>query len=244
MFGWFRAAAKCPVEPAARQWIDERWDWLTRQFGRNRLRAGAVVLPIAEFFPDPYEGTEECVRRMLDRVCGYMDVDPGIVELSLFRDRNPVRTEKGHNGAVGYYHPDGDQFRVWIEAGQLGDPLAVVATMAHELGHVHLLGHGRISEEADDHEPLTDLLTVFLGLGVITSNSVIREKYWDVGHSSGWQMGRHGYLGMSEYGYALARFALDRDEDGSAWSGALRLDVRRAFIDSLRFLTDDAMASF
>jgi hypothetical protein len=50
-----------------------------------------------------------------------------------------------------------------VEAANLDDPLAMVATAAHELGHVRRLGHGWLSDEAADHEPLTDLLTVFLG---------------------------------------------------------------------------------
>jgi hypothetical protein len=110
--------------------------------------------------------------------------------------------------------------------------------MAHELGHVHLLGHGRLTPDAEDHEPLTDLLTVFLGLGVFTANAVIREQYWDAGGWAGWKMGRRGYLGMPVYGYALALFARTRGEDGSAWSGELRPDVRSAFRQAGRFLAE------
>jgi hypothetical protein len=52
-------------------------------------------------------------------------------------------------------------------------------------------------------------------------------------------MGRRGYLGMPVYGYALARFARARGEDGQAWSAELRLDVRSAFKDSMRFLAQE-----
>jgi hypothetical protein len=113
-------------------------------------------------------------------------------------------------------------------------------SIAHELGHVHLLGHDRISGEAEDHEPLTDLLTVYFGLGVLTANSVIREQYWHEGYSSGWKMGRQGYLTMPIYGYALARFARLRGEDGEEWSRELRPDVRSAFKQSMRFLEAEA----
>jgi hypothetical protein len=106
------------------------------------------------------------------------------------------------------------------------------------LAHVHLLGHGRITDEAEDHEPLTDLLTVFLGMGVFTANSVIREKYWHAGQWSGWSMGRRGYLSMPMYGYAFALFARARGEDGSAWARELRLDVRSAFEQALRFVSE------
>src|SRR5262249_54398499 len=120
----------------------------------------------------------------------------------------------------------------------LDDPLAMVATMAHELGHVLLLGQGRVSADVEDHEPLTDLLTVFLGLGIFTANSVLREHYWDAGAVSGWSMGRSGYLTMAMYGYALSLFAWMRGEVQPSWAKELRLDVRSAFKEGLRFLEE------
>jgi hypothetical protein len=53
-------------------------------------------------------------------------------------------------------------------------------------------------------------------------------------------MGRRGYLGMREYGYAFARFAWARGEDGSGWSRELRLDVRSAFKQAMRYLSAEA----
>ena len=243
MFGWFRSKAECPIDPATREWVDRRWDWLEGQFGRERLRDSIVVLPRAEFFPDPYHGEEEDVRRMLDRVCAYMDIDHATVEVSLYEERTPAYDGVWRQGTAGLYHPEDGKFRIWLEIANLDDPIGLVATMAHELGHVHLLGHGRLSEEADDHEPLTDLLTVFFGLGVFTANAVIHENYWHAGYVSGWNMGRRGYLGMPVYGYAFARFARARGEDRPDWSRHLRLDVRSAFKQAMRFLAQNPPAA-
>jgi hypothetical protein len=242
MLGWFRSKPQCPVDPATRGWVDERWAWLEDQFGLERLLDTEVILPRPEYFPDPYHGTERDVRRMLDRVCGYMDIDPAAVCLSLYEDRNPVYEGDWRHGTAGLYHPEAGRFRIWVEVSNLNDPLALAGTLAHELGHVHLLGHGRISEEVEDHEPLTDLLTVYFGLGVFTANSVLRENSWHAGAVSGWSMGRRGYLGMPVYGYAFALFARARGEDGSAWSAELRLDVRSAFKDAMRFLSQDTQS--
>jgi hypothetical protein len=242
MFGWFRTKAECPVDAETRQWIDERWQWLEEEFGMDLPRKVPVVLPRAEFFPDPYNGTDDDARATLDRVCEYMAIDPDTVELSLYEEeRNPLFEGQWH-GTAGLYEADGGKFHIWVEVANLADPLAMIGTMAHELGHVHLLGHGRVSDECEDHEPLTDLLTVFFGLGVFTANSVIREKHWNAGHSSGWSVGRLGYLGMPEYGYAFARFARARNEDGTAWSRELRLDVRSSFQQAMRFLAGDVAA--
>src|SRR5262249_36766692 len=104
MFGWLRSKPECPVDPATREWIDMRWAWLESQFGMERLRKARVILPRPEFFPDPFRSTPEDARRMLDRVCGYMDIDPATVELSLYQDRTPVYEGELRQGTAGLYH--------------------------------------------------------------------------------------------------------------------------------------------
>lgn len=237
MFGIFGAKPICPVDPATREWIDRRWAWLEREFGRDGPRKCQVVLPRPEFFPDSFQGTEADAQRMLQRVCGYLGIDPESVELVLYEDRNPVHEGRWRQGTAGLYEEQG-KFRIWVEAANLDDPLTLVATLAHELGHVHLLGHRRISPEADDHEPLTDLLTVFLGLGVFTANSVIRERHWHAGEVSMWSMSKSGYLSMPMYGYALALFSRARGEERPAWAKHLRPDVRAALNQATHFLTE------
>lgn len=236
MSNWFGSKPECPVDPNTREWIEERWGWLTEQFGGERLRTARVILPTPEFFPDTWTGTADDARQMLDRVCGYIGIAPETVELSLYQDCNPVYDGGLRQGTAGLYHEEDGRFRIWIEASNLSDPLALVATMAHELGHVHLLGHGRVSPDTEDHEPLTDLLTVFLGLGLFSANSVIRENYWDAGAVSGWSIGRRGYLTMSAFGYALALFARTRGEMEPDWANGLRADVRSAFKQASCFL--------
>jgi hypothetical protein len=244
MFGWFRSPAQCPVEAQSKDWIERRMQWLTENFGWNRLQSVQVILPTPEFFPDPYHGSPEDAGLILERVCGYMGIDPKTIELAWYEDRNPVHDEHGRQGTAGLYQKGQDRYHVWVEVSNLDDPLALVATIAHELGHVHLLGHGRLTQETEDHEPLTDLLTVFLGMGVFTANSVIRENYWHAGAVSGWDMGRQGYLTMPMYGYALSLFAWARQEERPSWARELRPDVRSPFDQGLRFLHEKGDSLF
>lgn len=236
MFNWLRSKPTCPIDSNAKEWIDWRWERLEVEFGVEHLRRARVILPTDEFFPDPFHGNEEQARRELDRLCGYVDLDPTMVDMFLFQDRDPIHIEGWWKGAAELYRPDESRYQIWIEVDNLKDPLAMLATMAHELGHVHLLGHGRITDDVEDQEPLTDLLTVFLGMGALTANAVIRETNWSYGQFSSWSMSRRGYLGMNELGYAFARFAQSRGEDGSEWAKELRLDVRAAFKQSMRYL--------
>ena len=231
-----RSTVQCPIDAATKEWIDRRWVWLEQQFGSKTLREANVILPRAEFFPDAFSGSEENAEQMLRRVCDYMGIDADKTQLFLYEDRNPVHEGRWRQGTSGLYREESGVFEIWLEASNLTDPVGMIGTLAHEVAHIHLLGHGRISDEEEDHEPLTDLLTVFLGMGVFTANSVIHEHYWNSGHFSGWSMGRRGYLSMPMYGYALALFARSRGENNPSWAKQLRPDVRAAFKQAIKVL--------
>lgn len=221
------------LDPETKEWIDARASWIVHQFGRDRIRTCQVVLPTPEFFPPHVTDAEAGAREELDRIGRYLDIDPQSLDLSFFAENKGLES---HSQAAGYYEEQQTgRFQISIEVSQLKDPMGMAATMAHELCHVHLLGHGRISGDEDDHEPLTDLLTVFLGLGIITANAVLHDSNWSSGTWEGWQIGRKGYLTMSMFGYALALFAHVRGEPSPTWEKHLRPDVRFAFQQSRQF---------
>src|SRR5262249_48375253 len=139
-------------------------------------------------------------------------------------------------GAAGLYQDEGWGQTIHLDAAALPDPLALVATAAHELGHVLLLGQGRVSPDAEDHEELTDLLTVFLGLGVFTANTRVRSESSHDGLTESFGIRRLGYLGQPQTGYALALFAYARGEHDPAWARHLCADVRSPFKAGLRYL--------
>jgi hypothetical protein len=238
MFSWFRSPAVCPLDAEKQAWTERRMRWLIEQFGLQRLRDATVVLPRPQFFPDPFSHRPEDAYPMFDRMCDYMGIRTTEVELQFYQEKQLFAQEGMQHGTAGLYVGQSAPFQVWVEVSNLIDPLSLAATMAHELAHVHLLGHGRISAEVEDHEPLTDLLTVFLGLGVITANSVIRQNSWHEGYQSGWSMRRSGYLTMPDFGYALALFAQARGESSPAWAQELRTDVHVPWKQGMRFLAE------
>jgi HEAT repeat protein len=213
-------------------------DRLARLFGIGRLRAAAAILPTPDFFPDPYHRSEDDVRRLLDRICRYVSVDPGRLDLELFGG-----DPDGPREAVGYYVP-GKREKILIERSQLQDPMALVATLAHEVAHALLLGDGKIRDDDPDSEYLTDLLTVFLGLGVFGANSVIREGYERVQNWYAWSIGKQGYLSERLYGYALALFAWIRSEAKPEWLSHLRLNVQAVCKQSLAYLVKTGDTQF
>ncbi len=223
MFGW--STPKCPVEPDVRAWVDDRMRWLVGQFGWEMLIESEIILPVPEHFPAPYDGSKEAIRELFEQVCEYMNVDQEKIDLKLYSERRDARSALGHYstaGTAGLYEAGKERTTIWLESSNVNDPASVVATLAHELSHVHLLGGGRISREELDHEPLTDLAAIFFGMGVFTANSSLRDRATDYGNWSHWSISRTGYLVDAVLGYALALFAFVRDEMSPSWARFLR----------------------
>jgi len=221
-----------------REWVDGRFTWLQTRLGEALPRTLPVVCPTPDFFPDPYSGTDEDAHAIFRRVAVYMNVDPQTLQLA-FYNRGPeiVRNERG---AAGLYAQGGTESdkrpQILVDRSQSENPMSLVATLAHEIGHEILLGGGLVTREDDDHEPLTDLLTVFLGLGIFSANATIHDSGWSRNGWHGWKTARLGYLDQPTYGYALARFAHTRGESKPVWMRHVRPDVRNPLKQSLRFL--------
>jgi len=239
MFGFFKST--CPIHDDAKWWVDDRMSWLADQFGWQRMYDVAVVTPAREHFPDQYSPSEKYLRQVLVRFCDQMGIDSRRVRLKTYSDSTPIAEQStGLNTfrrtATGRFEQEGQWFNVWLNRETLIDPPSVAATITHELAHVLLLGENRITDECEDHEPLTDLLTVFLGVGIFNANAVVRDLTIRVGTYEAWSIGKQGYLTMPIFGYALAYFAYARGEQKPQWAKHLRLDVRVPFWQSLRYL--------
>ena len=233
---WF--AAKCPVTSEEQQWIEDSLQWFVGEFGDEVLRR-PVVLPTSGFFPDAYAGTEADVHRVVGSLCGHLGVDPDRLEIEFFDDgvnadllASLPAFAGSWDGAAGHYQTRGDRAIISINSAEAGNPTSLVATVAHELGHVLLLGDQRIAPERRDSEPLTDLLTVYFGCGVFSANAAFEFST----HGGGWRSRRTGYLTEPMFGYALAAYAWLRDEPDPEWARHLDTNPRAYLKKGLRYL--------
>jgi hypothetical protein len=241
--GWLKA--KCPVDDQQKAWIEASSRWLLKELCVDPPSV-VVVLPTPEFFPDEYSGEASDVRKLMDRVCSYMSVDPDRVSLEIEEDESeklrhhlPIFESSGRS-AAGQFHGGEETFKVSISAAYLSQPMSLVAVIAHELGHVLLLGDKKTSSENKGHEPLTDLLTVFLGLGIFTANSAFQFKKWQGGFKQGWSAQRLGYLNEEMFGYSLALFAWLREEiRPPEWSKHLEGDAKHYFKTGLKYIVNN-----
>jgi HEAT repeat protein len=218
MLGLFYSSLACPVPTLEKVWVEERLRWLAGEFGPRRLLEARVVEPTPQFFPEPYDESREAAAGIFRRVGDYMGVPPQRVRLEFLDE------EVWQSGDYSRYEPE----RVRLNERTFAEPMQLAATCAHELAHALLLGDERIAEEARDHERTTDLLMVYVGLGVIATNAAIQD-----GRGSSY---RHGYSFEREFAYALAVFAWLRGERKPGWAAHLNPSPRRVFEEGLAYL--------
>jgi hypothetical protein len=227
------------VDPLTRQWIDQRWKWLSDQFGSDIMIKSQTILPTHEFFPDHYDRSDESARKLIERVCGYMGVAPSLLDLQFYS--NPQRpllvNEDGHpiGDAAGTYHEGDSHFVIRIERRQLSEPMTLVGTVAHELAHVRLLGEKRIDRQVFDNELLTDLTVVFHGMGIFLANC---PRFWR-SQMTTWpdsDVPKPQYMTTPMYAYALALRCWLREEPLPPWRKHLAHSVRAEFKQAMRFL--------
>jgi hypothetical protein len=222
---------KCPVGFREKAWVETRLRWLGEQFGSDRLTRCRVILPTGDFFPDDYDGTPDAAGRLLERVCGYMQVNRAEIELR-------VHANDDMPGMAGAYEPG----VVHLADAQLAVPMALVATLAHELAHHILIGRNLLHGEPD-MEWTTDLATVYFGFGIFGANASLSESHVRMGDMSWWSVGKQGYLPAQIMGYAMALHAWLCNDERPDWAKFLRLDGASAFADGLRYLerTEDSL---
>lgn len=234
--------ARCPVGDRERTWIQESLEWLHGQFGDGPLTA-PVTEPTREYFPPPFGGSDDDVRALVTKMAGYMGARPDVgVEFSDNFDHAALMHgiaggASRITGAAGLYTAERNGRPViTIDRSGVHQPARLLAVIAHELGHVRLLGEGRVAPGRQDGEPLTDLVTVYLGMGILTANAAFDFSQTTGYRTYGWQARRLGYMTEQMFGYALACYSAMRGEPDPAWAGYLDTNPRVYLKHGLRYL--------
>jgi len=226
----------CPVEEAERIWIERSFLSLLTLFGEENTLTRQVLLPVTKDFPIKYDGSERAAFETLKVVARQMEVPIDKIKLDFF-DKQLQYITDGSPGGFYYGKGENDKFEISVVRTLLNEPEDMVAVLAHETAHIKLLGEDRITE---NNEPLTDLTTIFFGLGVFNANAAFKtfadNKYW------GWS--QSGYLSQMAWGYALALFAYVRQEETPAWASHLCKNVKGDFIQGQNFIANNEEVVF
>lgn len=243
--------SECPVNEETREWLDECFVWFIKTFGLEKIKNIKVLIPSPLDFPVKYDGQNKSAIDTMRIVANQMEINPDDILLDIytegqteldsggvFENRIFLQNVEGEKYSGGLYFgkQEDNKYHIALEKEKLNDPIAIVATLAHELAHVKLLGEKRIEENNED---LTDLLTIIFGLGIFNANVSFQTK-----SSFGlWGWSKSGYLSQMEWGYSLALFAHIRGEENPSWIQFLSPNIKSDFEKSIGFIHNNPIKS-
>ncbi|WP_433462406.1 hypothetical protein [Spirillospora sp. CA-128828] len=245
----------CPVGVPHQVWIEASMTWFVHEFGRGPAMRG-VVVPGPELRSAAYSGTPEQIEGLVALVCEWMGIDRSTLTVELFdRSDEDAAAAREEKRTVGHYRVENGRPVIGLDVTEASDASYLIAVIAHELCHVRLLGEGRITADRKDHEWLTDLLTVYFGFGVFTTNAALRygetsrgfsvqplgyldERTLNAARNDSYS--RLGYLTEREFGYAMACYAWLRHDTEPDWAAELDPGPRVFLRQGLAYLTRNA----
>lgn len=205
------------VSPDLRAWLLGELRTLIALRGEDTFLRAPIREPTPQDFPDHFEPTERGVRVLLRRILAHAGLEALEVELDTFSQPDEVQEldERGeakawgHSGAAAWFAGiEEGRCHFGVAAERIGEPITLVSTLCHEVAHAWRAVHGLTTDDRDVEERLTDLSTVYLGFGLLTTNGAYLYRASGVFEGTRaftqWSHTRGGYLGPEAMSFLLA----------------------------------------
>lgn len=238
---FFKKNIKPLIPEWDRQWMEDAFRWLVREFPSTITTPPKVLLPM--HFQFDSDSIEITARKILKVIAGNMMIDEKNIEFIFFEeDRKVYNAETGYpiftipenpinyNGMY-YGKNEFEKYIIALNTSSFKYPNKIIATIAHELSHI-LLSEIKQIENYDEY--LTDLLTVFYGIGIFNANAAL--NFYKDFYSSGYD--KQGYLNEKEWAYALALFVSFRKIKTPEWINYLKSGIKNDVLVSLQYITN------
>lgn len=211
--------------PLEREWLWAALHALLERRGEDTFLDAPLLLPNDRFFPDRWTADEAGIRALAERLLDYAGLGHLGVAVEMFVNETEVeevgldgRAAKwSHAGAAAWFAGiSAGTCRFGADSGKLDDPLGLVAAMAHEIAHAYRRSHRLEHRDHDVEEKLTDVTTIYLGFGVLTTAAAARfitKQHDNLGSS--WSHSRQGYLSAQEMAFLLATQLVVRGYDAA-----------------------------
>jgi hypothetical protein len=234
------------------QWIFDVYDWGLRNLGGDVFcRETRLVLPTPDHFP----GRAESVQGMAELVFARVAAHAGMAHWPL-RLAAPGQPAAGNLAALSIPGPLRGQQGVADEAdapvewlslnyapGLVNAPEALIGVFAHQLAQ---LLASQVAEEPpggrENWPHFTELLGVFMGFGLMLSNTAFKVPRGGCGSCATDNVGRTSYLSQYHLTYALALFAILKGTRNREVLPHLKSPLRPFFKKAVKDIKDRADA--
>jgi len=188
----------------------EEQRWLTRymrrlieNMGYEQFVLAPILEPSRKWFPERWDATIYDAHLITQRLMHYAGLDDLRFVIEGFIARDDLNTKSGD--ASGYFTGIRDGVAYFgLKQETMRDPEIAAGTMAHEVAHAWRTHHRERLEHIDDQEEiLTDITTVYLGFGLLTTNDTYRFRSSGNSRVQQWGSSSYGYLPMQAMSFLL-----------------------------------------
>ena len=245
MFNFLKPNKKYePLDKELRKCFEYNLLWLMQAFPDTKIEERKILTPTPSDFPIKWNRSRENAIEALNVICNNMNLDPNEIELDFYNNGLKefnmgtsvifLESDPENPDAAGLYHHEkvDGKYSISLDEALLEKPESLIATIAHELSHVKLLGEKKLEQ---NDEMLTDFTTVFFGLGIFNANCAFQFYK----QNDRWGYSNLGYLKIEEWAYALALFAFIRHEDEPQWKAFLSKTIKSDFEKCLSYMIEN-----
>lgn len=226
-------------------WHLENFEWLVSCYAESQSFSTAkLVLPKPSFFLTDDEKGHAKAERIFSQVKEYCQIAHWPTELVrgdpfLTPGRTLFEVQHGKSVLGTYDGYSSNKIRITYAPNLLDNPQALIAVLAHEIGHgiIHAAPMKPVCAD-DEHEFLTDLAAVYLGFGVFLANTAFQFTQWrdDALGTQGWHSARSGYLPEADLIFATAIFLRAKNIDPAEARSCLKPHLATMLDKALRDL--------
>jgi len=247
---------RLPIDDDELDWQLATFKWLQTEFGGVGGRP--LILPSPRWFPPSPRQGHERIEDLFAAVKAAAGMGAWPCELRPGREDRP--SEVGFALLLRHQHAPAPCGTFEVEAADgtrrvvvtynpalAADTDAMVATLAHELGH-YLMSTARTAPPGGWalHELHTDLTAVYLGFGLFLANSARNFSQFQSGGLMGWSSRTQGYLSEGALATAIVLFQRLAGRDPAEAEPFLKIylktDLRNATRALARRIPDVAAA--
>ncbi len=227
------------VEEDSIQWLFETYAWALNNFGSDVFfNETIMVLPTNKFFPGSANNSHDMAQVIFEQVKKYAGLGHWPCKL---QDQSSCNTEtspkvliegalRGSKGIVSKSVTEENKLLITYHPDQVKNPEALIASYAHMLSHYLGAMSELASPGGEEYWPhTTEVLAVFMGFGLIFSNSAYTFNRNKCGSCAGSIPSRSGYLSQSEMTYAFAIFCVLKNINNKEVLPHLKKSLRSFF---------------
>ncbi len=202
-----------PLQEDSIQWLFEGYGWALHNFGSDTFNATPLVEPSNKFFPGKGGSADEMAQLILSQtldLCGLQAWPCQAINYHVFNghpEKLPGLSQILENNQEGQAHA----LPLFYEPQQLANPDAMIANYVHALAH-HLASLAKHPTPCEQEQwpHITELLGVYMGFGIMFSNTAMPQHHGGCGSCHNPAQDRKGALSEMEVVYALAIFCVLR----------------------------------